>query len=487
MLLALATSYGVDLQVNRDSSDDAIKGAHRSVVRRVHPDKGGSLADAQKLQGAKDAWDAACKGSRGRGRPSQPSPRDASHSQHEHASGSTQQAPADAHQAALHGSGDIACSMVMKRPSAAMEPPRGFTFQATGAMFTYNGIKDYLQWTRFELFASQQVSAWQVQHWCATLEATTSGRLHVHLYMQFRYPARRSSADHTFEGLKPHVSTSDYCGEGLCRKKLQSSIDRGMFYCWADKIGTQRDPDGNPCVAGNYMPAWTSAMGKYAVAGRWIDNLWRRHVLTHEVYEAYIFMARDGVLFRKKNLDMCREHEAAAAGSQEIASRVKRIRSNADIYSQFQEIPAVSEWLKLFQEDALRYPILVIHGPSFKGKTEYAKSLFSGYLELKVGILEHFPDEMRKFQRGDHQAIILDDVRDLSFLVQHQDKLQGKYDCLVEFASTPSGQHAYKKDLFCTPILVTINNSTANLQLLATDDWLSNPRNRVVVSYPPAK
>ena len=78
------------------------------------------------------------------------------------------------------------------------------------------------------------------------------------------------------------------------------------------------------------MPAWTSAKGKYAVAGRWIDSLWRRHALTHEVYEAYIFMARDGVVSRKKNLDVCREHEAGAAGSQEIACRVKRIRSNTE-------------------------------------------------------------------------------------------------------------------------------------------------------------
>ena len=35
VLLALAAAYGVDLRVNRDSSEDAIKDAHRSVVRRV--------------------------------------------------------------------------------------------------------------------------------------------------------------------------------------------------------------------------------------------------------------------------------------------------------------------------------------------------------------------------------------------------------------------------------------------------------------------
>ena len=103
-----------------------------------------------------------------------------------------------------------------------------------------------------------------------------------------------------------------------------------------------------------------------------------------------------------------------------------------------------------------------------------------------MGALEHLPDGMRSFQRGAHTAIVLDDVRDLRFVVRHQDKLQGKYDCLVEFASTPGGQCAFAKDLFRIPIIVTINNSTANLQLLTTDDWLGNDRNRVVVAFPPA-
>ena len=375
----------------------------------------------------------------------------------------------------------------MKRPCGATPPSRGFRFQGTGAMFTYHGIKDHAQWTRFELFVAQQLSEWQVKHWCATLEATTSGRLHVHLYMQFKYAVERFSSAYLFEGLHPHVTTTDYCGEGLCRKKLQNSIDRGMFYCWADKIGTQRDQAGNPCVAGNYMPAWTNAMGKYAVAGRWVDSLLRRHVLSNDVYEAYIFLARDGVVSRKRNLDACREREAAASGSQEIADRILRIRGNADIYKQFPEIPAVTEWQQLFTADALRYPVLIVHGPSYSGKTEFAKSLFQNCLELKIGSLDRFPDGMRSFQRGAHQAIVLDDVRDMMFLVQHQDKLQGKYDTMVEFATTPGGQCAYRKDRFCIPIIVTVNNSTANLQRLVTDDWLGNSRNRVVVTYPPPK
>ena len=65
-------------------------------------------------------------------------------------------------------------------------------------------------------------------------------------------------------------------------------------------------------------------------------------------------------------------------------------------------------------------------------------------MELKVGTLPHFPAGMEQFSRARHDAVILDDVRDFRFLVEHQEKLQGKSDVKVEFASTPGGHLAYK-------------------------------------------
>lgn len=76
---------------------------------------------------------------------------------------------------------------------------------------------------------------------------------------------------------------------------------------------------------------------------------------------------------------------------------------------------------------------------------------------------------------------VLDDVRDLQFIVDHQDKLQGKYDCLVEFESTAGGTCAYHVDLFGVPVVATINDSTKNLQYLESHDWLGNPGNRALV------
>jgi hypothetical protein len=88
------------------------------------------------------------------------------------------------------------------------------------------------------------------------------------------------------------------------------------------------------------------------------------------------------------------------------------------------------------KKDALRYPILVVFGPSHSGKTERANSLFKQPLELKVGSFEHFPNQLREFKRGYHDGLVLDDVRDFQWIVNHQDKLQGKYSKELEFGST---------------------------------------------------
>ena len=72
VLLSLAAAYGLDLKLAREATDDEVSKAFRRVTRRVHPDKGGAAADAQRLNAARDAWVAASKNSKGRGLPAQP-------------------------------------------------------------------------------------------------------------------------------------------------------------------------------------------------------------------------------------------------------------------------------------------------------------------------------------------------------------------------------------------------------------------------------
>ena len=146
-------------------------------------------------------------------------------------------------------------------------------------------------------------------------------------------------------------------------------------------------------------------------------------------------------------------------------------------------MPAADEWLATFQLDALRYPILLVIGPSYSGKTEWANSLFKSPLDLKIGSLMHFPDGLRRFDRRRHDGIILDDIRDFNFLADNQHALQGKYNAEVEFASTPGGQCAYALDLYAVPIVAAANHSTKNSQLLDDHDWLSKTSNRRIIYW----
>ncbi len=172
---------------------------------------------------------------------------------------------------------------------------------------------------------------------------------------------------------------------GLCRKQLQRSIDRGMFYVFADKIGTVFCSEGLPLTTGNYLPCWVSCEKTYQVFGKWPETLWKQRKISSVTYEKLLFLTRDGVVSRKRNLEACQEHEEAAAFKLAVEESSSRIRSNPHLYQPSAKVPQAEEWLKLFEVDALRYPIMVVLGPSRTGKTEWARSLFKNLLELKIG------------------------------------------------------------------------------------------------------
>ena len=69
LLLLLSATYVVPISICRDSPDEVVLGAYRKVVRKVHPDRGGLLADAQKLTAARDNWDTARRSKKSAGRP----------------------------------------------------------------------------------------------------------------------------------------------------------------------------------------------------------------------------------------------------------------------------------------------------------------------------------------------------------------------------------------------------------------------------------
>ena len=456
LLVRLAHAYTVVVAINRDASDAKVLAAFRKVVVKVHPDKGGTLEESQALLRAKEDWDKArSPGARSKGG-----------------------RPREAH----NEEGRKSRRTVPEKLGVGMSDPeegrKQYRIQSVFVLLTYHNFVDVSQWRRFTDHVVQNKRQWSWKHWCATLETTKTGKLHVHLALQFTKQVDRSSRFFSFEGSNPRADLEDFLGEGLNRKKMQVSINRCMFYCFADKLGTVSDEEGNVCTTGNYFPCWVKdASFTYAVPGRWPESLWKAHKLSHEVYERYLFKCRDGVVSRKRNLQAVLERDEEDEEGTEMAAVIKRVRATLE----FQDIPEVDTWLESFKKEEGRYSFLLLLGPSRSGKTEFAKSLFKAPLELKVGKLEQFPDGLRCFKRNVHDGLVLDDVRDLTFLVENQEKLQSKYDAKLEFGTTPSGQHAFFKWLWRVPVVVTANYTTKNRDLLQTDDFLANADNRTVV------
>ena len=59
LLLTIAAAYGIVLGITRDSGDSDVSSAYRKVMRKAHPDKGGNVQDAKRLNDAKDIWEKA--------------------------------------------------------------------------------------------------------------------------------------------------------------------------------------------------------------------------------------------------------------------------------------------------------------------------------------------------------------------------------------------------------------------------------------------
>lgn len=450
LLRTLAGTYGCRVTVARESKDPEVRRAYRTVSHKVHPDRGGSTADQQRLNEAYANW---CNALRERGARGRPASQDG-----------------------------LVATVSTKGAWKA------FLFNAAAVLLTFQGFSAVLsealeQWCRFLVFVKGSLRTWAATRWTATLETNANGAHHAHLMVQFTRRKQRSSTDFVFERLRPNAAANDLLGEGWSKKRWQTSVDRGHFYCYANKRGTVRDSSGKLCVDGNYAPAWTGDLCTYPVLGAWPEKLWKAYKLDDDQYDEYLHLCKDGLPSRKRNFDEYRSWTKRKASEKKVAERTKRIRSNPALYQPFARVPEADEWLDLFKHDALRYPVLLVHGKSRVGKTEWAESLFQRPLVLKVGTNTQFPDKARQLDREKHDGLVLDDVRDLEFLSDHQEALQGKYSGEVELGTTPSGQYAFEVDLYRLPVVATVNDSTKNLSYLSSHDFVADRGNVRLLSF----
>ena len=321
LLKSLAGIYSVVLGLTRESTNTQVKAAYKKVSLKAHPDQGGEAKHQAALNATRDTWEDALRASKGHG----------------------------GKRTTNKNTGTTSIVLLPVHVERRVSP--GFRFQSEGVLLTYQKFPDTGCWQTFLDYVMARLIVWKVKFWCATMETNDDGTYHLHLMLQFHRAQDRQAQTFAFSGVRPNARANDLLGEGFCKKKMQQSLDRGFFYVWANKVGTVHGADGKIFVAGNYEPAWTKARCTYTVGGSFLDKLWKAYKLSEQVYEDYVYLARDGVLYRKRNLDECREKARELKIERDVAERVKRIRSNPGIYQPFAAVHEAQEWLLLFLKD----------------------------------------------------------------------------------------------------------------------------------------
>jgi hypothetical protein len=503
---SLLTKYKI-ARPDRDAPLTEVLSVHRKLLLKTHPDKGGTSEDIQRVYAAKEKLDA-----------------DLKEECQEDAAPNASQSNTQQSQGTSVGGGRKRPTTKpptarMKRPAAATtttsastqestpcneivplsmdlchfcgENPHGsaseFRIHSTGVLLTYNGARlaEESVWPDFKEWIKEVIKECKVLYHCSTMELCRRRRPHLHLMLQFREKVDYSSKRFSFLDILPNARPTwmDYCQQSRGTKNVQKCLDRGFFYVFANKIGTCTDASGTLCVHGNYGPCWTDNKYRYEASGDWVETLWRRYQLVYNQAREYVVRCRDNVPARLRNLDEAFQREEELLDTAELQENRERIHSNPELYKPFKTFAVAQAWLRSLQIDSLRYAILLIGGQSRSGKTELAKSWFRNPCTMSVGdLVTVFPAKMRKYNRRFHDGIVLDDIRDLRFLVNFQHVFQGKPDQEVGFAEdTKGGSCAYSKLVFATPFVGTFNNDTKNLDLLEKDDFLCKPGNRIVL------
>jgi len=136
---------------------------------------------------------------------------------------------------------------------------------------------------------------------------------------------------------------------------------------------------------------------------------------------------------------------------EELAARQARVQATLIPFAQN---PKVELWKAKFEVETLRYPFLVLCGPSKMRKTEFAKALFESYFHHKDKI------DWDGYKWKTHKCIIFDDINlpDHIWKYVRQNKVMFQSSSVV--AVNTSSTNCYKRDVCVvqTPIIICTND-----------------------------
>ncbi len=386
---------------------------------------------------------------------------------------------------------------------AANSEAKQFRMCGYAFLMTYNSLKLGSDlWPAFEQFVRDFVKAKanKVKYWTASFEKSLRsqdpGRVHFQWFVQFEkqidvkdgkaYMRWALNENEVFNpNIRPNVLAVETDNETKIKFKaprgatIASSLVTGHFY-----LAMEGKP-GKVCHITNYIPFQDYLpdkvrLDKFLLAGKLNEDWWLRY---HSMLTVGFSRAFEDVKAKRKY----EAEQKALQMKQESQAIDAELRASGK-FIDFPPCLVVDEWKQRFSSLEMRYPILVILGPSHVGKTEFAKSLFRNPLLCVVGGSRFIPDKMREYERyGErrHDAVVFDDCRDLDFIRSHQEIFQGK-STIHELGRSPTGQSSYQVLLHRTPMIFTCNFTSQNLDLLHRCDFCSKKSNVYLLRYPPA-
>ena len=354
-----------------------------------------------------------------------------------------------------------------------------FKLHSKAFMLTYNSREFTTgDWREFRKFVKKLRKSYGARAWAASLEeslhASEGGAqkvYHLHAYLFWLDGVGVSCRDLSpffFKDVRPRV---DVCRERKAADGTFSAACHGLWYVSFPKTGTVFN-------ATNYV-AWKM----YKPKVEWVQDLWREGKVSHEYYlKVSAEQFRVGHSSRRRDVEEVCKWEREEALQTDIAAELRLLESDQALQEP-RPFEQVATFIAYFGRAAWRRPLLVVVGPTNTGKSMLAGHVLkkvaevlgvTGFLEITVEMQPTL--DFSEFNRKEHAGVLLDGVGDVLILKANREALQGRPK-MQKGGQSATNVYSYPFSLCKRAVVATLDSSAANLHMLTTDHWLSNPAN----------
>ena len=360
----------------------------------------------------------------------------------------------------------------------------GFQLNSKAFMVTYNS-RSFTEttWLSFLGWLREKRRSLGARRWAACLEvseqtSSAAGAVcatkvfHTHAYLWWtdgQGLRRRNTDDLVFDGVRPRV---DVCTCTATKSRpLRLAAAQGLWYVAVMKSGAVSS-------ATNFV-AWRD----YVPRADWFRSVWDAHKLSNAMYAAYSRQLRSGHSDRKRDLAELECDEQRQAVLDHVSKEQARLKA-AGVIKPVRAFPEADAFLDCFRDELrCRRPILAIVGGTNLGKSVLAADILDrvgavlGFKEfLEVTVEDDSFLDLTDFDVRAHCGVLFDGIGDVKVLKDAREVLQGRPK-KCKTGRSPTMRFSSIFTLCRKAVVATFDLSAANLRMLQTDHWLSNPKN----------